>query len=674
VLRSTGRAHPVVVSYLDGTPRERTADRVVRGVTQLLGEGDDGGDVLVFLPGAREIRWAATGLGPLATARGIDVRMLHGSQTLDEQELALRRGARRRIVLATNVAETALTVDGVTAVVDGGLARVARFDPRHGMNRLESVPISRASATQRAGRAGRIGPGRCVRLWSRADDAGRREFETPEVLRLDLTRTVLSLAAWGMKEPERLVWLDAPPPAQLALARRLLELLGAFTGGTVTEIGRRMLAHPTEPRLARVMVAAEDAGATAAGALAAALAGERDVLLARSATAGGRADFPSAPSDVVLRMELFEDAARARFDAARCRALGLDVQAVRTVDRVRRQLAGETAGGAADTGSATIRRLLLAGFPDRVARRRAAGAPGAVMVGGTGVVLAPESVVREAELFVAIDVEGGERGTRGEAIVRLASAVELEWLAAAVPEAMRETREVVYDAARERVVTRTRRAYLDLVLDERIRTDVDAEQAGEVLARAAVADPSYAAALDERDDALLSRLRFLARAMPELGWPDPDALLEDAVRACAAGCTSLAALRARDVPGAVRGLLSHAQRAALERDAPLRLVLPSGRTARIAYHADRPPAVAARIQELFGLAATPRLAGGRVPLVMELLAPSQRPVQVTDDLASFWRTTYAEVRKELRGRYPRHPWPEDPWTAPPTSRAKRRGS
>jgi ATP-dependent helicase HrpB len=294
------------------------------------------------------------------------------------------------------------------------------------------------------------------------------------------------------------------------------------------------------------------------------------------------------------------------------------------------------------------------------------------MAGGTGVTLAPESVVREAELFVALDVEAGPRGARNEAVVRLASAVEPGWLADVVPGAMRETRETVYDAARERVVVRTRRWYLDLVLDERTNTDVDAEEAGEVLARAAVDDPAYAAGLDERDDALLSRLGFLARAMPELGWPEPEALLEDAVRACALGCTTLAQLRGRDVPGAVRGLLSHAQRAALEREAPLRLTLPSGRTARITYHADRPPAVGARIQELFGLASTPRLAGGRVPLVMELLAPNQRPVQVTDDLASFWRTTYAEVRKELRGRYPRHPWPEDPWTAQPTTRTKRR--
>ncbi|HWP65877.1 MAG TPA: ATP-dependent helicase C-terminal domain-containing protein, partial [Candidatus Limnocylindria bacterium] len=310
--------------------------------------------------------------------------------------------------------------------------------------------------------------------------------------------------------------------------------------------------------------------------------------------------------------------------------------------------------------------LVLAGFPDRVARRRAAGEPGAVMVGGSGVVLAPESVVREAELFVAVDVEATERG---EARVRLASAVELAWLD---PAALGEDRAVVWDPARERVVTRLCRRYLDLVLEERVRTDVDPAVAGSILADAALADPACARAIGERDPALLARLRFLARAMPELGLPDVDELFRDAVRICAAGCTSLAALRRADVPGAVRGLLTHAQRRALEREAPVRYRLPSGRETPIAYRADRSPTAAARIQELFGLAATPRLAAGRVPLVLELLAPNQRPVQVTDDLASFWRTTYAEVRAELRGRYPRHPWPEDPWTAQPTSRAKRR--
>jgi ATP-dependent helicase HrpB len=315
-------------------------------------------------------------------------------------------------------------------------------------------------------------------------------------------------------------------------------------------------------------------------------------------------------------------------------------------------------------------RCTLAGFPDRVARRRAPGAARAVMVGGTGVALAPESVVREAELFVAVDLE---RGAGPEARVRLASAIEAAWLAEIFPGAVGEGRDLVFDAGRGRVVERVWTCYHDLVLVETVRTDVDRTAAGAVLAAAVRADPAAAGLVGEAEEDILARVRFLASAMPDLAWPmDPNALVADAVASLCAGRASLAELRHQDLRGAILARLSHTQRAALAREAPTEYRLPSGRTARIRYAPDRPPAVAARIQELFGLTATPRLAGGRVALVLELLSPSQRPVQVTDDLASFWRTTYPEVRKELRGRYPKHDWPEDPLGATPRARPRRR--
>jgi ATP-dependent helicase HrpB len=276
------------------------------------------------------------------------------------------------------------------------------------------------------------------------------------------------------------------------------------------------------------------------------------------------------------------------------------------------------------------------------------------MVGGSGVVLTAESVVREAELLVALDLEGGGGP---DARVRVASAIEPAWLDTLFPGAVRERRELVFDAARERVVERVRVAYLDLVLAETVRTDVDRAAAGAILADAV--DPDQL--LGDAERGLLDRLRFLARAMPEVGWPaDAGTLARDAVRALAAGRASVAELRAAGLGQTMLGLLTPAQRRALEREAPVEFELPSGRSARIRYQADRPPVVAARIQELFGLTATPRLAAGRVPLVLELLAPNRRPVQITDDLASFWRTTYAEVRKQLRGRYPKHAWPDKP--------------
>ena len=668
VLTSEGRAFPVDVEH-DEAPADRPlALRVAAAVRRALATP---GDVLVFLPGAAEIRRAAEALAPLATAEGLDVLPLHGDLPLDAQERALHPGARRRIVLATNVAETALTVDGVTTVVDSGLARVARFDARHGLNALRLQPISRAAATQRAGRAGRTAPGRCIRLWSRADEMSRRAHETPEVLRLDLARTLLDLRAWGLRDASGLAWLDPPPAPALARAERLLGLLGAVdAAGALTAIGRRMIELPAEPRIARLLVEAERAGAAADGALVAALASERDILAAGRAF-GRTRDFPPGPSDLRLRMELFADAARRRFGADACRTLGLDPRAVHAVERVRRQLARLLAGPGAGAASAdALGRAALAGFPDRVARRRAPGAPRAVMVGGTGVVLAPESVVREAELFVALDVE---RGTGPDARVRIASAIEAAWLETLFPGAVHEERVLLFDAARERVVERVQTRYQDLVLAETVRTPRDRPAASAVLAAAVRADPAAAGVLDDAEGALLARIRFLARTMPELAWPnDPAVLVAEALEAVASGKTTLAELRAADVEGAILGLLTARQRGALAREAPATLRLPSGREAPVRYPPERPPAVAARIQELFGLATTPRLAGGRVPLVVELLAPNQRPVQVTDDLASFWGTTYAEVRRQLRGRYPKHDWPEDPRAARPSAGPRRR--
>jgi ATP-dependent helicase HrpB len=666
VLTAEARAFPVAIEYDERRDPAPLAARVAHAVRRLV---DAPGDVLVFLPGAAEIRRAAAALAPLAAAHDLDVVPLHGDLPLDAQARALRAGARRRVVLATNVAETALTVEGVTAVVDGGLARIARFDPRHGINTLRVQPVSAASATQRAGRAGRTAPGRAVRLWSRAEDAGRRAHETPEVLRLDLARTVLDLRAWGLADARELPWLDPPPAAALARAERLLALLGAVDpAGALTSIGRRMLEVPAEPRLARLLVEAERGGCPGDGALVAALAAERDVLASARFGAPATRDFPPGRSDVLLRAELFADAARRSFSAAACRALGLDPGAVHAVERARRQLARlvGSRGGHAPADEATLLRCTLAGFPDRVARRRAAGSPRALMVGGTGVVLVAESVVREDTLFVALDLE---RRGGPEARVRVASAIESRWLDTLFPGATTEQRELVFDPARGRVVERCRTLYLDLVLAERIRTEVERAAAGEVLAAVVRADAT--AFLDDAAETLLARLAFLARHRPELGWPGRDALVTDALVGACDGRLAAEEVR-RAGAEALLGQLSAVQRATLAREAPEEIALPAGRRAPVRYSAERPPSVAARIQEVFGLAETPRLAGGRVVLVFELLAPNARPVQVTDDLASFWRTTYAGVRRELRGRYPKHDWPEDPVRARPSGGPRRR--
>jgi ATP-dependent helicase HrpB len=681
VLASEGRAYPVQVEYEPVSDDRPLAGRVATAVRRVLAGRDDGGDILVFLPGAGEIRRATEALDGLAAEYDLAVVPLHGDLPLDAQQRAIQRGARRKVVLSTNVAETALTIDGVTAVIDSGLARVAHFDAKHGINALRVAPISRAAADQRSGRAGRTAPGRCLRLWTQAQHRHRLEREVPEVLRLDLCGTLLELRAWGLRDVRAFNWLEPPRDGALQHGERLLLQLGALdAGGRLTGIGRRMLELSVPPRLARILIEAERSGCADAGALLVALASERDICL-RQRTFGldgtGRVELlPIGSSDLLLRLQLFTDGARAQFDPSVCRRLGLELRSVRAVERARRQL--QRALGCTDRlvdafNEEVLLRCTLAGYPDRVVRRRSSGSPRGFMVGGTGVALMDSSVVREAELFVGVEVDAGPRRERSEARVRLASAVRPEWLAAMFPASVGRRSDLVFDTERQCVVERTRDLFEDLVLRESVSFDVDRQRAGAVLAELVRRNPLQAVPIADSERGWLERVRFLQRWMPDLGLAaDTDTLLAEAVVSLCAGRRSLAEVRAADPLSVLRGLLSHQQQATLDREAPAQYRLPSGRTTPVTYTDGKAPAVAARIQELFGLRATPRFAGGRVPLVIELLAPNQRPVQITDDLESFWRTTYPEVRKQLRGRYPKHAWPEDPLTATPTSKTRPR--
>ena len=665
VVTSEGRVFPVEIEHASEPSRVRLSARVAAALARELRLAPRG-DVMVFLPGAAAIRETAEAIAPLAAEHGLDVVPLHGNLPLDRQRRAIERGPRRKVVLSTNVAETALTIEGVTTVIDSGLAREARFEPRHGVNRLQEVRISRSAAEQRAGRAGRTGPGRCLRLWTAAEHAERKERELPEVLRLDLSAVALELRGWGIRELSSFPWLDPPREGTLESADRLLTLLGAIDRtGAVTDAGRRMLDVSAPPRLARMLLEAERRGVAENGALVAALASERDILFERRAL--GRRDegqWAVGRSDLALRLDLFREAERRHFDDDRCRAIGVYAGAARAVDRARRQLAAALARRPQTSSSPheeALLRCVLAGFPDRVARRRQAGSPRAVMVGGAGVALDPSSVVRDAELFVAVDLEAGPRRKHAEARVRLASAVERAWLDELFPHAVSAVREVVFDAAAQRVVERVREVYEDLVLDETVGYEVDRALGAARLAEAARGDPAKVFPLGRGGESFLERVAFLGGAMPELDLTtDTESLLAAAIDAVAAGKLGFGELRRADLTGALRALLTPRQLRALDREAPERLRLPSGREARLVYQRGKPPMLAARIQDLFGLAATPRVAAGRVPVVLHILAPNNRPVQVTEDLASFWRRTYPELRKQLRGRYPKHAWPESP--------------
>ncbi|ACL64191.1 ATP-dependent helicase HrpB [Anaeromyxobacter dehalogenans 2CP-1] len=687
-LRSEGRRFEVAVEHLSpeeaAAPDLRLEERVARAVRRLHREGIDG-DVLVFLPGAAEIRRAREALAAWAATAGVDVLPLHGDLPPDEQDRAVRPGPRPKVILSTNVAETSITIDGVVAVVDSGLARIASHSPWSGLPTLEVKKISRASAAQRAGRAGRTRPGRAVRLYTRHDHDARPEFEVPEVLREDLSETLLALA--GLGAAADLEWLEPPPAPALEAARALLADLGAVdAAGAPTAAGRAMLRFPLHPRLGRLLVEAAARGVPDDGALLAALLGERDLRERRALE--GSALPPTGPSDLLELAQAFEEAARARFDPDRLRRMGVSPGAAQAVERSRRQLqrlarslpraVPAPAPGDAPAREAALLRATLAAYPDRVARRRAPGSDEVVLVGGGSARLDPASVVREAPLLVAVDAEArrGDRRAPGaraaEARVRLASAVTQELLLDLFPEALRYDEAVQWNAQAERVEVAERLLYRELVLEEARAARPDPDAIADALAAQALARGARAFAPEGALDALVARMAFAAEHAPEAGLAAPgEAELAAALREAARGRRSFAELREADLPGALLGRLEPRARATLERLAPERVTLPGGRTVRIHYEAGKPPWIESRLQDFFGLAQGPAAAGGRVPLVLHLLAPNQRAVQVTTDLAGFWDRHYPALRRELSRRYPRHAWPEDPRTAAPPAPRRR---
>jgi ATP-dependent helicase HrpB len=690
VIRSEGRLFPVEIQYLEGAGRldnrldPRAPDRslpelAAAGVRRVLPASE--GDVLVFLPGVGEIQRTADLLAPLAAERDLAVLPLYGDLPAERQDEVLRPLARRKVVLATNVAETSLTIDGVTAVVDTGYARRLRYDAATGLDRLELGRISRASADQRAGRAGRQAPGLCLRLWASWEHAALPERETPEIARVDLTGPALQLLSWGETDLAAFDWFEAPDPAALAAAERLLRQLGATDGHGVTPLGRTLARLPVHPRLARLLAEGHRLGYPREAAGLAALLSERDPFVRppRHEGRGARAVPRTSRSDLLDRLEALEEF-RGRGRQGRDEPADggrLNPGAARFVLQARDQLAdlarrelGLAAGPAGADRDETLLRSLLAAYPDRLARRREPRSPRGVMVGGRGVRLADESAVLEADLFLCVDLDAGRSGPQSESLVRKASAVEAAWLP---PERLRTTVDLEFDPERERIVARRRARYDDLVIAES-EVPAEGEAAAAALAEAAGSRLDRALPLDDPEVAsFLVRLRCLAAWMPELGLPT---FGEEEIRALlpalAVGRRSFAELRRAPLLEALQGALSYAQLETLRREAPERIEAPSGSRVRLDYEEGKPPVLAARIQEMFGLAETPRVAAGRVPVLLHLLAPNGRPQQVTHDLRSFWENTYPQVRKELQGRYPRHAWPQDPWTAPPQRRPGRR--
>jgi ATP-dependent helicase HrpB len=611
IVEAPGRPHALDISYAPGTA---LPDAVAEAAAR------SSGNVLCFLPGAPEIRRELPGVAERLP--GFDVVELHGSLDADGQDRALAPGDRRRVILATNIAETSLTVPGVDAVVDGGLHKVARYDAARGIDSLSIERISQASADQRAGRAARLGPGRAVRLWDPRERL--RAAREPDLSRIDLSATLLDVAAWGA-DPRAFDWFDAPSGEAVDRAWRLLERLGAVEGRAVTPLGREMQRFPLHPRLARTLIEARGAFEACAAC----------ALLAERAFLPPRRD--AVTCDLIPAIDAWRDAP------------GHVRQVARQLEAMASAAFGGTAAALDESG---LRRAIYAGYPDRLARRREPRRPGLLLASGRGATLAPDSGVVEGDLVVALDVRVRDTGRPGarvraapaEPIVHLASRVEPEWVRPTGTEV-----EHAYDSAAGRVRAVRRERVESIVLSE---TPVapDPGQAAALLA----------AAWMERgprgdDLQLVRRLAFAGVAVD----------LTEIVRRASDGARAI-----DDID--LRRLLPPAAARAIERDAPEHLVVPTGRRVRLDYGEGGGVSASVRLQELFGLADTPRIGRRREPVLLHLLAPNGRPVQVTRDLRSFWTRTYADVRKELRGRYPKHVWPEDPWTAAPTAKPQPR--
>jgi ATP-dependent helicase HrpB len=673
-LRAEGRRFDVTIEYARPSAGERPLESdVAAALRTLVADGLDG-DVLTFLPGAAEIRKAQAACASIAAAAGIDVVMLHGDLKPEDQDRAVAPGPRRKVILSTNVAETSITVEGVVAVIDSGLARVASFSPWSGVPTLKVQRISRASATQRAGRAGRLRPGRCVRLYTQHDHDTRPMQDAPEIRRLDLADPLLLLASSGVRVDE-LAWLEAPPAPSVEAARTLLQRLGAIDErDRITALGRRMMRFPLHPRQARLVVEAEARGVGRQGCIVAALIGERDLVWQRPR----RAEL-SGDSDLLADLDRFAEASRGGgLQPDRARSLGLDFGAALTIDRVRRQLeplverGGRTAGDA-DTA---LRQAILAGYPDRVARRRRKGAPELLLSGGGTAQLNDASVVRDAELMVVVDAEQRTDRASGAIVARSVTAIEADWLIDVAADRMREVKAYEWSAAAERVEVVERMTYDQLVLDERRAwpsqvTGVDEAAVARALHESARARGVQAFVDAEELERLKGRVAFVREHVPEAALaPVGDGELDATLGELCVGRDSLAELRDAEFLGALVARLGPNAASLLAKEAPDRVTLPGGRAVRVQYPTGQPPFIASRLQDFFGLAAGPSLARGRVPLTLHLLAPNQRAVQVTSDLAGFWERHYPALRRELGRRYPRHSWPEDPLhAAPPAPRS-----
>ena len=644
VVESKGRAYPVETRYLGRdlrTPIERqvaeAAERALRA---------EAGSLLVFLPGAAEIRRVETLLKERITGKSIDIVALYGALDAREQDRAIlpSQAGRRKVVLATSIAETSLTIEGVRVVIDGGLSRVPRYEPDVGLTRLETVRVSRAAADQRRGRAGRTEPGVCYRLWDEPQTGSLEPYTRPEILSADLSSFVLDLAKWGATDPGKLAFLDAPPQAALTEATTLLMELGAIdTSGRITEEGRKLRALPLPPRLARMVV---DAAANGAGALAASIA----AILTERGLGGDDLDLQH-------RLENFRRDRSRRAEDARA--------------MVKRWT--ETADGTKENGGHSPGAMLALAYPDRIARNRGGGSGAFLLANGRGGIVDPASSLAREPFLAVAELTGAAAASR----IVLAARIALTEIEALFAAQIKDRETILFDVNSASLRARRSRRLGALTLAEQTRKVAPGDDSAKLLANGIATLGIGKLPWSKPQLQLRNRVMFLRRAEGD-EWPDlsDEALARTAAEWLAPFLTDktvLTQIGVDDLAAALDALISWNLRKRLDAEAPTHFTAPSGSHVPIDYEAEEGPKLAIRVQELFGLAVHPAIAGGCVPLLIELLSPAHRPVQVTRDLPGFWRGSYKDVRTDLRGRYPKHFWPDDPLTAPATRRAKPRG-
>jgi ATP-dependent helicase HrpB len=667
VISSGGAAFPVEERYRENDRGKPLPERIVGAALTALRETS--GDILVFLPGAGEIRACGEALRAALEGKGegLSLHPLYGDLPFEEQERAILPSRRRKIVLATNIAETSLTIEGVKTVIDSGLTRRLQYDPATGMNRLLTVAVSKAAAEQRKGRAGRLGPGLCYRLYSRHAFQTLIPFAPPEMLVSDLSSLVLELGVWGVKDPAELSWIDPPPAAAWESGKRLLFDLGALDAkGAVTPVGRSMARLPLHPRLARLLQRAAELGCIHLGADLSALLSERDIF--RRTPSGSRVQGEG--SDLSARLDVLRQW-RKRQGAAG----DTDPWALRAVDRASQQLLSlmrKDSKAAGKEPGTILPRLLLCAFPDRVAKRREEGEGRFLLTQGRGVKLPAGSGLAKSPFIIAVHVDAGEKA---EGMVHLAEPVGEDLLREEMGSRLETLRRMEWDKREGRIVS---------TLEERlgaVQLSARPFPAGEEEAAPLICEAirSGSARVDFSGEVrqFQGRVSLMRRTFPGENWPDlsEERLLsapEDWLLSWLKGIRTGQQVATLDLLPPLRAQLSREQQRLLGERAPASLAVPSGRRVALDYASGDIPVLSVKLQEMFGLADTPEVAGGRVKVLVHLLSPGGKPVQVTRDLKGFWNSGYQEVKKELKGRYPKHPWPDDPWKAVPTRQAKPR--